>query len=43
LDSEKAEALAVILEAQFQQVNVSSVPAVIDVINEAIKLFCSCK
>jgi len=35
-DSEKAEALANSLEAQFQPVNNPSVPAVIEVVNEAM-------
>jgi hypothetical protein len=36
-DSEKAEALADSLEAQFQPVNDPSVPAVIEVVNEAMR------
>jgi hypothetical protein len=36
-DSEKAEALAESLEAQFQPVNDPSVPAVIEVVNEAMR------
>jgi hypothetical protein len=37
LDSEKAEVLADSLEAQFQPVNDPSVPAVIEVVNEAMR------
>jgi len=36
-DSEIAEALANSLEAQFQSVNDPSVPAVIEVVNEAMR------
>jgi hypothetical protein len=36
-DSEIAEALADSLEAQFQPVNYPSVPAVIEVVNEAMR------
>jgi hypothetical protein len=39
LDSEKAEALADRLEAQFQPVNDPLVPAVIEVLNEAIRSY----
>jgi hypothetical protein len=43
-DSEKAEALADSLEAQFQPVNDPSVPAVIEVVNEAMRAYsCTCK
>jgi len=35
-DSEKAEALADSLEAQLKPMNYSSVPAVIEVVNEAM-------
>jgi archaellum component FlaG (FlaF/FlaG flagellin family) len=38
-DSEKAEALADSLEAQFQPVNDPSVPAVIEVVNEAMHAY----
>jgi hypothetical protein len=38
-DSEKAEALADSLEAQFQQVNYPSSPAVIEVVNEAMRAY----
>jgi hypothetical protein len=36
-DSEKAEALADSLEAQFQPVNDASEPSIIEVINEAMR------
>jgi archaellum component FlaG (FlaF/FlaG flagellin family) len=39
-DSEKAEALADSLEAQFQPVNDPSNPAVIEVVNEAMRAYC---
>jgi hypothetical protein len=38
-DSEKAEALADSLEVQFQPVNDLSVPAVIEVVNEAMRSY----
>jgi hypothetical protein len=38
-DSEKAEDLADSLEAQFQPVNDPSVPAVIEVFNEALRVY----
>ena len=38
-DSEKAEAIADSLEAQFQPVNDPSVPAVIEVVNEAMRAY----
>jgi len=38
-DSEKAEALADSLEAQFQPVNNPSVPAVVEVVNEALRSY----
>jgi hypothetical protein len=39
LDTEKAEAFADCLEAQFQPVNHPSVPAVIEVVNEAVRTY----
>jgi hypothetical protein len=43
-DSEKAKAIADSLEAQFQPVNDLSVPAVIEVVNEAMRaLICTGK